>query len=511
MSVLDQIKISFLIPTRKRVEQCIFSINKIIELSINKNTYEFLLAFDEDDETRNIIIDYLSVNGINHKYIVTPRYGYHSLHNYYNELYKISRGKYLWGWNDDAFILTKGWDDILINNINPNRIYDVYIFKSNDIYNKIAPLINKELVNYFGYISLNTHYDSWIDQLIQGIIPYYLIDQIEIFHNDKVNNVMNIDYSEVLNSNSISSPEFSTPRVQTLINNDNEKLKWLVSYNEKKEKNVFIKLMNVAGVGYYIKHENTGLGNILFQVASGMSYAIKHNANLNIIDLNNYENIEEISKPHHILRKINFNIDYNNYKKFNNLIISDSSNEKYIFDYDFYDNMVISNHFENYKNFEEIKHLIMYCFSPTQENIDYILSKYPFVLDNDICSINIRMGPDYRSIFSQEEINTFEERYKTCIDHMINVKSIKTFFVFTNDKQYSKLFITSLQYKDINFVYSDEKDYIDIWIISLIKNNIVSMSTLSWWGSYLNKNSDKYIICCKGNRDNLHYIDWKVI
>lgn len=504
--------ISFLIPTRHRAEQCVFSINKIIETSVNKPIYEFLLAFDEDDDTRDIVTNYLVSTGINHKYIVTPRYGYHALHNYYNKLYNISSGKYLWCWNDDAFIITNGWDEILMNNIKPNQNLDVYNFTTNDIYNKIAPLINKELLNYFGYISLNTHFDSWIDQLMSNVIDYFTIEKIFIFHNDKLNNIMKINYTEVLNSNSISSPEFSTYKIQTLINNDKEKLKWLVNYNKIHDKNIFLKLKNVAGTGYYIKHSNTGLGNLLFQIASGMSYAIKHKANLNIIDLNNYMIIEEIDKNSHIFRRLNFKIDYNNYEKSNHLIVSsDPNNEKKIFDYDFYDRIVLNNHFENYKNFDEIKHLILYCFSPTKKDTEYILSKYPFLLDDDICSIHIRMGPDYSSIFTEDEINSFEKLYIKCIEHMMDVKNIKKLFVFTNDKQYSKYFLENLNYKNIKILYSDEKDYIDIWMMSLMKNNIVSMSTLSWWGSYLNKNSDKYIVCCKGFRDNLHYNEWKII
>lgn len=87
--------------------------------------------------------------------------------------------------------------------------------------------------------------------------------------------------------------------------------------------------------------------------------------------------------------------------------------------------------------------------------------------------------------------------------------SLKKFFVFTNDKTYSQNFLS--KYNDIFFYYSDEKDYIDMWMISLIKNNIVSFSTLSWWGSYLNKCENNYILCFKNFREDLHYPGWIVI
>lgn len=283
-------------------------------------------------------------------------------------------------------------------------------------------------------------------------------------------------------------------------------------FDKDTKKNVFIKLMNIAGIGYYIKHENTGLGNILFQIASGMSYAIKNNAKLNIIDINNYVKMENIDTNNHILRRIDLTIDYNEYNKLiNESPITGETYEEYIFNHTFYNNIVFNNHLENYNNFEDIKYLIMYYFSPTKNDISYILSKYQFILDDDICSIHIRLGSDYRTIYDKNYIMELEQNYIKCINHVISVKNIKKFFVFTNDREYSMSFLTNLNLNGIQYFYSNEKDYVDIWMISLIKNNIVSVSTLSWWGSYLNNNKNRYIVCCKGNRDNLHYTDWVVI
>lgn len=275
-------------------------------------------------------------------------------------------------------------------------------------------------------------------------------------------------------------------------------------------KNMFLKCTNITS-GHYIKNKNIGLGNMLFQIASALSYSIKNEANLNIIEFQQFLDIENINIKNHILRNITTNFNYNLYKNVTNIVTNDNY-QKYIFDYKFYDNICLNNHFENYNNFEEIKDLIITYFSPTQNDIDYILNKYPFIYDDDICSLHIRMGPDYYNIFGKnsDHIKNLENKYIKCIEHMIN-KNIKKIMVFTNDKEYSMSLLSDPKYNEIKFYFSDEKEYIDIWIISLIKNNIVSVSTLSWWGSYLNKRCDKYIICCKGNIDFLHYPGWIVL
>jgi hypothetical protein len=66
----------------------------------------------------------------------------------------------------------------------------------------------------------------------------------------------------------------------------------------------------------------------------------------------------------------------------------------------------------------------------------------------------------------------------------------------------------------MEIIYSTELPHIDIWMISLLKNNISSASSLSWWGSYINKNEDKIVITntkfCIDYKNMLHFQvpDW---
>ena len=157
--------------------------------------------------------------------------------------------------------------------------------------------------------------------------------------------------------------------------------------------------------------------------------------------------------------------------------------------------MILSNYFENYDNFNEHKEVILDYFRPNQSEKDYLYNKYSILKNDNLCSLHVRRGVDYNQLFTKDYLDNLERCYFEMVDYMIQNKNILNFFILTNDKEYSKkIFNNNEKYANINFYYSDERDFYDIWIISLIKNNLVSLSTLAWWGSYLNENNDKFII-----------------
>ena len=241
---------------------------------------------------------------------------------------------------------------------------------------------------------------------------------------------------------------------------------------------------------WYIKGKNCGIGNILFQVASGLCFGIKHNAELYVPSLTTYFKLEDLKKEETIFKNINTDL-CDEYDESN--CIEYSNNHQYIFDCKFYNNIVLVSYFENYYNFNDYRDLILDYFRPSEKEKEYIINKYPNINDANLSSIHIRGGPDIQRIF-KDTLNKHKIYYNQMIDYMIEFKGVRSFFVITNDKEFSYEILNNVKYNNIKFYYTNERDYYDIWIISLIKYNIVSFSTLAWWGSYLNEHQDKFIL-----------------
>ena len=56
---------------------------------------------------------------------------------------------------------------------------------------------------------------------------------------------------------------------------------------------------------HYVKNVDTGIGNMLFQIASNVAYGKKYNSEVYVIGLNTYFRLEELIKENTIFRNIN--------------------------------------------------------------------------------------------------------------------------------------------------------------------------------------------------------------
>lgn len=84
--------------------------------------------------------------------------------------------------------------------------------------------------------------------------------------------------------------------------------------------------------------------------------------------------------------------------------------------------------------------------------------------------------------------------YENAINYMLKRYPNCEFYVFSTDEELVKEFIPDkLVYKFVK--YDAQCDFLDMYLMSNCKHNIIANSTFSWWGAWLNSNRDREVIC----------------
>ena len=221
------------------------------------------------------------------------------------------------------------------------------------------------------------------------------------------------------------------------------------------------------------------LGNELFQLANCFYLSQKYDKKL-IIEgdkhgLNNVYHIytEKFNK--------NLNYDYikdNNDFEYKEIILDDNKN------------YILDGYFQSELYFNQLYN-IYDIFYLNEKDINILNSlKLKYNINYNSISIHIRRG-DYLQHKLYSVIPLYY--YENCIKYFgLN----KRYIIFSDDIEWCKKQHTFLNLPLKEFV--KEKDYLELFLMSECSHNIVTNSTFSWWGAYLNRNTSK--IVCSPNR-----------
>lgn len=235
---------------------------------------------------------------------------------------------------------------------------------------------------------------------------------------------------------------------------------------------------------YFKTFENHGrLGNQLFQLGLCLYLAVKNNKQVSLKKPWNYKDYFELNKKYNNILcygatdKIKFNYEepFFNFTKIN-----------------FVDDINLSGYFQSelYFSDEEINIADLF-FNPKIDLLNNLIKKYEIRNTYNV-SIHIRRG-DYVKYSNYFCDLTKSDYYKNCISQVLYNNNNVKFFVFSDDIEYSKNFIKSItKYDNIIFV-AEAQDILEMFLMSLCNDNIIANSTFSWWGAYLNKNTNKRI------------------
>jgi len=223
-----------------------------------------------------------------------------------------------------------------------------------------------------------------------------------------------------------------------------------------------------------------GLGNQMFQIAHAKAQGLKKG--VKTIFTKNCFTPMQASKPTKYLDNIYKKIEFVD-SLTNTTRISESgwNNPNLNFDWDtpieFY------GYFQSSKNFLEYQNEIQELFQPSEDFITKTYNEYPD-LQNECISLHIRRG-DYLKI--KHVLPTVDISYIN--EALLRCDKNQKVFLFSDDKEFLKS-----NFNDSRFIIVDDKeDYEELWMMSLCNTNIISNSTFSWWGAYLNKNKNKKV------------------
>ena len=208
-----------------------------------------------------------------------------------------------------------------------------------------------------------------------------------------------------------------------------------------------------------------GLGNQMFQISNVISESRKYGME--------YKFMPQAYTPMQAFQPSKY---ANNI--FRNIDLSMTEDE-------YANSLVLNGYFQSVEYFKEIGSDIKKIFSPSSDFFNKIYQSYPDLSCNGTLSIHIRRG-DYLTI--SDILPVVDISYINKAIEMIGDYS--KVFVFSDDKNWAKE-----NFNNNNFtVVEDLEDYEELWMMSLCMNNIISNSTFSWWGSFLNRNVSKKVV-----------------
>lgn len=160
-----------------------------------------------------------------------------------------------------------------------------------------------------------------------------------------------------------------------------------------------------------------------------------------------------------------------------------------------FDDKYLQGYWQCEKYFKDIRNVLLDKFT------------FPFNDDNSRCkeilmqiqhtesvSLHVRRG-DY---LSEQNIKIYGNictlsYYRNAITYIKQKIKNPVFFLFTNDADWVKEHILEedMVIVDCN---TGNRDYLDMFLMSQCRHNIIANSSFSWWGAWLNQNAEKIVM-----------------
>ena len=183
-----------------------------------------------------------------------------------------------------------------------------------------------------------------------------------------------------------------------------------------------------------------------------------------------------------------------------------------------------SGFFQSAKYFDEFRERLLSClFIIRASEKKFLKKKYLEIFNEEkiTVSVHFRRGDNvthpkllyfpnlWDTDYYEKSIGYFQDKFGS--------ENLK-FVVISDGPIWAKEFM-KINFPKLNLIFPHEKDYLDLYLMSCCKHQIISNSSFSWWAAYLNNNSEKIISAPKiwfgpegpPNWDDIYMDGWIII
>lgn len=224
------------------------------------------------------------------------------------------------------------------------------------------------------------------------------------------------------------------------------------------------------------------LGNNMFQYATAYAYAKRHGKQLKIIDAKRILNTFNIENR----------IVYNEIRTSNDFAFYET-NRSFLFENEMYNSKYryLDGYFQNENYFKEYRSDILKLFK-FKNKLEGDNEKLALEIQNkNSVAVHIRRG-DYLHNAKNDILSN--HYYLKAMDYIAQQIENPYFYIFSDDTRWVKNNLkVKYSYKVVENNQGSAASH-DMHLMSLCKHQIIANSTFSWWGAWLNENSNKIVV-----------------
>lgn len=161
-----------------------------------------------------------------------------------------------------------------------------------------------------------------------------------------------------------------------------------------------------------------------------------------------------------------------------------------VFELDGTKSYLLEGNWINEKYFAHIKEQVQTAFTFKEALNQESLNYEEQIKNTNSISVHVRKG-DYSNSFM--DILSMDY-YQSAISILKEKVKNPVFYIFSDDKEFIRQQFQDLENKVIVTGNTGKDSFMDMYLMSQCKHNIVANSTFSFWGAYLNKNPEKIVI-----------------